>query len=45
MDRQIRKIKKLNKKEGKQLEALEAADKKRDPACHLGQKLLKKRKK
>jgi hypothetical protein len=45
MDKQIRKIKKETKNVEKQLSHLEKADKKRDPACNLGEKMMKKRKK
>lgn len=45
MDKQIRKIEKGTKKVSKQLKSLEKEDKKRDPACHLGQKLMSKKKK
>lgn len=44
MDREIRSIEKKNKKVGKDLKKLEMLDKKRDPACHLGQKIMKKKK-
>jgi hypothetical protein len=45
MDKEIREIERTNKKAGKQLKKLEKADKKRDPACHLGEKMMKKKKK
>jgi hypothetical protein len=44
MDREIRKIKKGVKHTEKELKDLEKADKKRDPACHLGQKMMGKKK-
>lgn len=44
MDKQIRKIKKETKKVGKDLSSLEKMDKKRDPACDLGKKMMKKKK-
>jgi hypothetical protein len=45
MDREIRKIKKTAKKEVKELGKLEAMDKKRDKACELGAKEMRKKKK
>lgn len=44
MDKQIRKIEKETKKVGKDLKTLEKMDKKRDPACDLGKKMMKKKK-
>lgn len=44
MDKQIRKIAKETKKVGKDLKSLEKMDKKRDPACDLGKKMMKKKK-
>jgi hypothetical protein len=43
MDREIRKIKKNTKRIEKELTDLEKADKKRDPACDYGEKMLKKK--
>ncbi len=45
MDKQIRKIKKSAKHVEKELSSLEKLDKKRDPACDLGKKLMTKKKK
>lgn len=45
MDKQIRKIEKSNKKVASQLKKLEKLDKKRDPECELGNKILRKKKK
>jgi hypothetical protein len=45
VDKEIRKIERGVKKTGKELKHLEKLDKKRDPACDLGQKMMKKRKK
>jgi len=45
MDRQIRKIEKDTKKVSKELKTLERMDKKRDPACDLGKKMMKSKKK
>lgn len=45
MDKKIRKIEKEVKKTGKDLKDLEKLDKKRDPACDMGEKMMKKRKK
>lgn len=48
MDKEIRKIEKNVKKTSHGLKELEKEDKKRDPACHLGEKLkrmLKKKRK
>lgn len=42
MDREIRSIEKKVKGTEKALKSLEKADKKRDPACDLGKKLMKK---
>lgn len=44
MDREIRKIKKTAKKEVKDLGKLEMMDKKRDKACDMGEKMMKKKK-
>lgn len=43
MDKQIAKIQKENTKVGKDLKNLKKADKKRDPACEYGEKMLKKK--
>jgi len=43
MDKKIRKIEKKVKSTQKELKELEKMDRKRDPACHIGQKLLKKK--
>jgi hypothetical protein len=43
MDKQIRKIEKEVKHSGKDLKKLEKMDKKRDPACDLGKKVMKKK--
>lgn len=45
MDKQIRKIEKGVRKTTKELKDLEKEDKKRDPACDLGKKLMKKKRK
>lgn len=45
MDKKIRKIEKTVKKSGLELKELEKLDKKRDPACDLGKKIMKKKKK
>lgn len=45
MDKKIKKIQKDTKKVSKELKSLLKEDVKRDPACHLGQKILKKKKK
>ena len=45
MDKQIRKIEKDTGKIQKELKSLEKLDKKRDPACDLGAKMMKKGKK
>lgn len=45
MDKQIRGIEKQVKRTEKSLKTLEKLDKKRDPACDLGKKLMKKKKK
>lgn len=42
MDRQIKKAKKVI---DKKMEALVKEDKKRDPACHAGEKMMKAKKK
>lgn len=42
MDKKIKKIQKENKKVGKDLKKLLQEDVKRDPACHLGEKMMKK---
>lgn len=44
MDKQIRKIEKGAKKELHQLKNLEKADKKRDKACAVGEKMMHKKK-
>lgn len=44
MDREIRKIKQGAKKEVKELGKLESMDKKRDKACDMGAKMMKKKK-
>lgn len=44
MDKQIRRIEKGVKHTESELKSLEKADKKRDPACDLGKKLMKKQK-
>lgn len=44
MDKQIRSIEKNVKKTGRKLKSLEKLDKKRDPACEYGAKMLKKKK-
>lgn len=43
MDKQIRKIEKETKKVSKELKSLALEDKKRDPACDLGKKMMKKK--
>lgn len=43
MDKEIRKIEKEVKHTGKDLKSLEKADKKRDPACDLGKKVMKEK--
>ncbi len=45
MDRTIKSIEKKVKKTGKALKRLEKEDKKRDPACDLGKKVMKEKKK
>lgn len=45
MDKKIRKIEKNVKKTSKELKSLEKLDKKRDPACEMGEKMMKKKKK
>lgn len=45
MDKQIKKISKENKDVGKKLSTLEKMDKKRDPACERGAKMMAKKKK
>jgi hypothetical protein len=45
MDKEIKEIEKGVKKSGKQLKTLEKKDKKRDPVCDLGKKMMKKKKK
>lgn len=45
MDKKIRKIEKESKKQLKDLKSLEKEDKKRDPACEMGKKMMKKKKK
>ena len=45
MDKKIKKIMKINQKEEKQLKSLLKEDIKRDPACHMGEKMMKKKKK
>lgn len=44
MDKQIKKLKAENKKEGKGLASLAKADKKRDPECEAGKKMMKQEK-
>jgi hypothetical protein len=44
MDREIRKIERGVKKTEKSLKHLEKLDKKRDPACEAGEKMMKKKK-
>lgn len=44
MDKQIKKIKSAAKKEVKALGKLEKMDKKRDPACERGAKMMKRKK-
>jgi hypothetical protein len=44
MDKEIRRIEKEVKKTGRDLKELEKEDKKRDPACEMGEKMLKKKK-
>lgn len=44
MDKAIRKIEKGVKKTGKELKSLAKADKKRDPACDYGAKMMRKKK-
>jgi hypothetical protein len=45
MDKEIRKIEKGVKKTEKDLKHLEKQDKKRDPACDMGEKMMKKKRK
>jgi len=45
MDKKIRKIEKEVKKTEKDLKSLEKLDKKRDPACEMGEKMMKKKRK
>lgn len=45
MDKQIRSIEKNVGKTQKKLKKLEKADKKRDPVCEMGEKVMKKKKK
>lgn len=44
MDKKIRKIEKEVKKTSKDLKHLEKLDKKRDPACEMGEEMMKKKK-
>ena len=44
MDKQIRAIEKKTKGVQKSLKSLEKLDKKRDPACDMGKKMMKKKK-
>ena len=44
MDKKIRAVEKEVKKTGKGLKELEKMDKKRDPACEMGKKMMKKKK-
>jgi hypothetical protein len=43
MDKKIKKIIKTNDKEKKELKSLLKEDIKRDPACHMGEKMMKKK--
>jgi len=43
MDKKIKKIENDTKKVGKELKSLEKMDKKRDPACEAGKKMMKKK--
>ena len=45
MDKKIRKIERSVKKTSKELKELERLDKKRDPACDMGEAMMKKKKK
>lgn len=45
MDKKIRKIEKGVKKSESELKQLERMDKKRDPVCEAGKKMMKKKKK
>lgn len=45
MDKKIKAIEKSSKKVGKELKSLEKLDKKRDPACEAGKKMMMKKKK
>jgi hypothetical protein len=44
MDKEIRSIERKTKGVEKSLKHLEKEDKKRDPACHLGERMMKKKK-
>jgi len=44
MDKQIKKIAKKEKSVGKDLKKLEAADRKRDKVCEMGEKAMKAKK-
>lgn len=44
VDKKIKKIEKGVRKSEKDLKDLEKMDKKRDPACNMGKKMLKKKK-
>lgn len=44
MDKKIRQIERKNTKISKDLKKLEIMDKKRDPECDLGKKMMKKKK-
>jgi len=45
MDKKIKKIEKGVRKSEKELKELERMDKKRDPACEMGKKAMKNKKK
>ena len=45
MDKKIKKIQRENRKVSRELKGLLREDQKRDPACHLGEKMMKKKKK
>jgi hypothetical protein len=45
MDRKIKRIEKEVKHTSKDLKKLEKLDKKRDPECEMGEKMMKKKKK
>lgn len=45
MDKKIKKIEKETSKVSHDLKGLEKADKKRDKACDMGKKMMKKKKK